>query len=622
MQQLLEEVVELGWDDALRSFTREVLSGGLRAPAASIWGRAANKVTGATWEDTLQDMIDPTRAGWMFLLGLQPTARVLFLGPSWGAAPVALARSVGHVVVLDGALERLRLDRHQLLGRGLEHASFARVVDPVHLPLADASVDLVVAPGLDAWFAAVGGDRRLPSDAVSALLAEVRRVLAPRGQAYIGTENRQGPTRLLRGIRSAPGSLSRAAVRREAARAGFVRSTLFAPIPFQHKFHQVLDLERSDRMNFSADPYRTRGRAVRPLIRAWDALNNGGTLERRLYRYLPGLSAVLSTDVAAGSFAERLLNHLGAKGVLGAADRGLARYFVRPKGVAVLGTGTPGEGGVVIRLPLEERAEATCARHHQALETLANDARIPAAVRALFPAPVARGYLDGQAFFAETAVAGESGRLYYSRPERRYDRAITDAADVLCQLRRATEEPVTIDRPEFNRLCGDFLAQLGGLVKDDGREALDAVARWLEATLIGRTLPLGWSHGDYDLANLFYGPDDRVSGILDFEVFDPRGLPLIDLLLLLARRSIRRHGVAFGTLFTRVILSRTLPPLEAELFEREFRAVGADERLYRALAICGWLNHLRLRRDSWLVRSPSWLDANLHAVVATVRRVL
>ena len=154
------------------------------------------------------------------------------------------------------------------------------------------------------------------------------------------------------------------------------------------------------------------------------------------------------------------------------------------------------------------------------------------------------------------------------------------------------------------------------------RETIDKISAFLDRTLRGAILPLGWHHGDYDFANLLYGPDDSVRGILDFEVFDAHGLPLIDLLLLLARRPIRKQGVAFGTLFVRSILGRELPPLEAGLLQRELTATGIDDEMYRAIAFCCWLNHLRLRRDSWLVRSSSWLDENLHAVVEHVRTTL
>jgi aminoglycoside phosphotransferase (APT) family kinase protein len=166
------------------------------------------------------------------------------------------------------------------------------------------------------------------------------------------------------------------------------------------------------------------------------------------------------------------------------------------------------------------------------------------------------------------------------------------------------------------------LAELRRIVREESRPGLDAIEALLDRTLRGAVLPLGWHHGDYDFANLLYGAADTVSGVLDFEVFEPHGLPLIDLMVLVARRPIRKQGFAFGTLFARSILARQLPKLEAGLLEREVALLGADGTLYRALALCCWLNHLRLRRDSWLVRSPSWLDANLHEVLDNVRRML
>ena len=92
------------------------------------------------------------------------------------------------MVVLDGSVERLELTRQQALGAGLDNLTFARVSDPLHLPLESGSVDLVVVPGLAEWFDAVGKDRPLPPTYGGDLLGELRRVIAPNGQVYLGTE--------------------------------------------------------------------------------------------------------------------------------------------------------------------------------------------------------------------------------------------------------------------------------------------------------------------------------------------------------------------------------------------------------------------------------------------------
>jgi aminoglycoside phosphotransferase (APT) family kinase protein/SAM-dependent methyltransferase len=619
LRQLLADASTLGWDEARRRFTSEVLSGRLRSPKRSRLAKLRAKLNGTTWEDTLQDLVDPTRAGWKFLLDLRPDARVLFLGPTWGAGPRALAESCGQVVVLDGAIERLELVRQQTLGCGLRNLTFARVVDPLRLPLGDHSIDLVIVPGFAQWFEAVAGERHMPAAAGDELLREFKRVLAPGGQAFLAADTNVA---LLLGTRRPRGTTySSRGLREASTAAGFTGCQLFAPLPFRHKFHQVLDLDRNDRMNFSADAYRTRGKFLRPLVKAWDFWNRAGAVERKLYPLLPGVSAVLSTEGEHESFAERVVHHVTQQNGSGPA---LSRYYVRPKGVAVLvarGRDTDG-AGLVVRLPMNEGSEATCALHHRALTTLANDERIPPALRALFPRPLGEGQFEGQPFFAETSLTGESGRMYYSRSGRRYDRAIVNAAEVVCGLRRATDVPTLIDGAQYDRLCGTWLGELRGIVPESARETIDRISAFLDRTLRGAILPLGWHHGDYDFANLLYGPDDSVRGILDFEVFDAHGLPLIDLLLLLARRPIRKQGVAFGTLFVRSILGRELPPLEAGLLKRELAATGIDDEMYRAIAFCCWLNHLRLRRDSWLVRSSSWLDENLHAVVEHVRTTL
>jgi SAM-dependent methyltransferase len=620
LRQLLADAETHGFVEARRRFADDVLSGRLQAAPASRLTRLRAKVAGSTWEDMLQDLEDPARAGWKFLVNLAPDTRAVFFGASWGAVPINLARSCAQVIVLDGSVDRLQAIRHQAASVGLTNLVLARVSDPLALPLADASVDLAVIPGLREWFSAVTSvNGRV--NAGGELLRIVRRALAPGGQAYVGVDNRLGPSRILAAGNGGP-HYSPAAIHGAARAAGFSASQVFAPLPFRHKFHQILDLDRRDRMSFSADGYRTRGRLTRPLIRAWDVGNRDARLERRLYRYVPGFTTVLSTDTETRSFAERILDELAATGRIEPAARALRSYFVRPKGVAVLVAGVPADGGVIVRLPLDDQAARVCERHHRAIEAFASDPRLSAELRTLFPKPLASGHYDGHAFFAESARPGESGRRYYTRSGRRYDRAITSAAEVVCALRRATETRVTIDDAEFGRLCGEWLADLREIVGTETRDDLAAIDEWLRTTLIGTTVPLGWHHGDYDFANLLYGPDDRVSAILDFEAFDPRGLPLIDLLLLLARRLIRRHGLSFGMLFLRSILTRALPPLETKIFDREVAAVGADERLCRAIALCCWLNHLRLRRDSWLVRSPSWLEDNLHAVVANVRRSL
>jgi len=612
LEQVLQDAARSGWDGALERLTDDVLRRRLPPTPTSPIGRARARILGETWEDLLQDVVDPARAAWKFLVGLHPEASAVLLGPSFGATAVALARSCGHVVVFDASITRLRVTQCQARAAGLGNVTYARITDALHLPLGDQSVQVAVVPSVSQWFASAAGERSVPAAAGTALLAELRRVLAPGGQAWVGSDNRLGVARLLaprprRGV-----AWSIRGLRAAARAAGFDGAAVFAPLPFGHKFHQVLDVARRDRMNLSVDAYRTRDGLLRRAVLLWDRTNADARLERRLYRHLPALGAVLSLGQDRGSFVDALVAHLTDAAPL-AGPVHLVRYLVRPKGVVLLALATA-DGDAIARLPLDERAEAACRRHHAAIESLAADTRIPPALGGLFPRPLTAGRFAGQSFFVESALAGDGGRLYYARPPERYDRAIVHAAAALAALRRATETPVRIDEAELRRLCGGWLDELGRLVPDCAPR-LEAVAHRLRESLLGTVLPLGWRHGDYDFANLLYGPDDALTGIIDFEAFEPRGLPILDLVLLLARRPIRRRGLSFGALFLGYVWPRALAPLEAGLLAREMEIAGVDDRLYRPLALCCWLDHLRLRRDGWLVRSPAWRHDNVTAVL-------
>jgi aminoglycoside phosphotransferase (APT) family kinase protein/SAM-dependent methyltransferase len=565
----------------------------------------------------MRERLDPCPIGWKFLTDLRPTGRVLVVGARPDSGPLALALALAHgaayVVVLDRDIDRLKAARRKAVAHGLDHVFFVRLVDPLRVPLPPASIDLAVVPGLDDWFGTKDGGRRVRSERVQALLEELRRVLTLDGQAYVASPNARGVPRLLPRWRRESAGCTPSTLRTAALAAGFAGCRVYAPFPYPHKFHQIIDLERGSEMNLCPHPYRARGPALRSLVRAWDTWNVRGGLERRLYPYLPAVSAVLSTSAESRPFAERVLAEVGA------ASASVSRYYVRAQGVAVLVAGVAGDGGRIIRMPLDETAEQGCARQQRALRVLADDVRMPAELRALFPLPLVAGRLAGQAYFVESALPGESARIYYSRSTRRFDRAIVSASDTLSALRRATEVSRTIDEETFAHLCGDWLPELRVAVGPERRPILDRVGEILHETLVGRTLPLGWYHGDYDFANLLYDAHDRLSGIIDFELFDARGLPLVDHMVLLARRHRRRVNLGFGTLFLRGIFPCEYPPLERRLLTHEMDAVGADGALYRALALFAWADHVRLRRDSWLARSPHWRHDNVDVVLDGLR---
>ena len=132
---------------------------------------------------------------------------------------------------LDRDLAQLKEARREAIDGGLHHLLFARVIDALRLPLPDGSVDLAVVPGLADWFAAVAGRGRIRLERAGELLRELRRVLAPHGQAWIGADNRFNPFRILRPLRRPRIGYTAGSFRRAAHAAGFRSCRLYAPLP-------------------------------------------------------------------------------------------------------------------------------------------------------------------------------------------------------------------------------------------------------------------------------------------------------------------------------------------------------------------------------------------------------
>jgi SAM-dependent methyltransferase len=140
----------------------------------------------------------PSRADGAFYLSLTPRARVLDLGSGWGSYTFALSPRVKEVVAADTSLESLEFislrarqdNRNNITAVQIEPLDYGKI------PFADNSFDAVIMNGVLEWVGSYlkKGD---PLKIQEKCLKEVRRVLKPGGEAWIGIENRFGLRYLL-----------------------------------------------------------------------------------------------------------------------------------------------------------------------------------------------------------------------------------------------------------------------------------------------------------------------------------------------------------------------------------------------------------------------------------------
>ncbi|MBU0501847.1 MAG: class I SAM-dependent methyltransferase, partial [Candidatus Margulisbacteria bacterium] len=169
MQSLLSETKAKGWQAAITSSKNQKI------------------------RDIYLFTDSPSRADGSFYLSLTPTSRVLDLGSGLGSYSFALAPRVASVVAADVTQTSLEFIKLRASQDKVENLTTVQIepLDYAKLPFPDQSFDAIIMNGVLEW---VGShlDRGDPLRLQENCLREVRRVLKPGGEIWLGIENRFG----------------------------------------------------------------------------------------------------------------------------------------------------------------------------------------------------------------------------------------------------------------------------------------------------------------------------------------------------------------------------------------------------------------------------------------------
>ncbi|MFH1361980.1 MAG: class I SAM-dependent methyltransferase [bacterium] len=169
MQSLLEETKAKGWQKAILSSKNKKI------------------------RDIYLFTDSPARADGSFYLSLTPESRVLDLGAGLGSYAFALAPRVASVVAADATLESLEFIKLRASQDKVNNLTTVQIepLDYAKLPFPDQSFDAIIMNGVLEWvgsYVETDDPLRLQENC----LREVRRVLKPFGELWLGIENRFG----------------------------------------------------------------------------------------------------------------------------------------------------------------------------------------------------------------------------------------------------------------------------------------------------------------------------------------------------------------------------------------------------------------------------------------------
>jgi hypothetical protein len=309
-----------------------------------------------------------------------------------------------------------------------------------------------------------------------------------------------------------------------------------------------------------------------------------------------GDRAVLRVSPSSG-LADSALSSMvrDASGALKAELR-IDRVAVRKIGkTAVFVTGTDGARHIlrVARSPIARRRAE---RNFDALDS-SHASSLPDLLTAAIPRALARGACGSYEYFVEACLSGDAGP---SRHARRLSGWAVEAVDYIALLHQQTACRVVVDDGLLDRFVGAPAATIARTCASPAvARTLDRLMRRCEDSLRGRAIPMVRTHGDFTESNCLFDTAGRLVGVVDWELSEPDGLPLLDLLQLMPVEGEKGRSERWARFDAwMALLRRPERVISDDLFGSYVHTLQIDPQSIAGLVLVHWLNHVADRLDA------------------------
>jgi aminoglycoside phosphotransferase (APT) family kinase protein len=197
------------------------------------------------------------------------------------------------------------------------------------------------------------------------------------------------------------------------------------------------------------------------------------------------------------------------------------------------------------------------------------------------------------------------------------------AASEIAVLHAATAAPVTVDAGILARWVDQPVLQLRRLRPEAAwSTALDRLSGELYVSLAGRTLPMGWIHGDFVPSNILLTPGGAaVVGIVDWEQAASPDLPTVDIVTLLITTRAQAQRRELGDVVRTLLTSTRWSDSECGLLDKAQPGLADSAQEVRATVLLCWLRHAAANRTKSVRyrHNRLWTRNNVDAVLDTLR---
>jgi thiamine kinase-like enzyme len=280
-----------------------------------------------------------------------------------------------------------------------------------------------------------------------------------------------------------------------------------------------------------------------------------------------------------------------------------------------------GSAPMVIKLPANQKEIDSLARQSENLKSLSEDERL-GDWRNLLPITLFQGNVDGQVYFVEGVLTGETIYNKLECAESKLNILKLAAAEI-GNLHRMTSYDRVVDMSlleSWIREPVDNLRSLStksSMFKIDQR-SIDHLETEMHSELIGQRVQVSWIHGDYSPKNILINAEgNQVTGIVDWDLAKPDRLPGLDVMHLLVSMRMKDHKSEMGQVVRELLLNEDWTSEELQVFQAAGNGLPESPLSLRVMLLLCWSQHINanLSKTARFDQHSVWISENILAVL-------
>lgn len=520
------------------------------------------------------------QVGWKFLLGAAKLDQVLCFDTTSGEIALAFAPSCNRLWVAHADSSSLNMLHDRLDAEGIINANFINIIAGLdRLPFDNMQFDAVILPSLEAvlsWASMVQVNKMLRK-----LISEVRRILRTEGYFFFISRNRCFYQLFPILWNKLPGSISVSSctLQRFLDHYGFRQRRIYPLLLSGQLISEVL--------------VEKQYRSVRTSFALKERLKELLFHPRFSQNSAPALAFMASPSVLPRTMLDNLLEDIQHNEYLPKSceqNLSVKRYFILPgKVILSVGYGLSRFGCCIIVLPM---GFSTLARRRHEVKILGELHRLELPISKLVPKFLFEGLLAGQPYLIQSEIPGIS----IDREIVALDDLTKRAARLLTEFHNKTSTHCSLNEKLFIQLFTEPLATLAGDLGSSHNGLIQKIGDQIYQCLSNTSLKTVWVHGDFKIENLLVDQRNlEIVGVIDWDLSQQNGLPLLDLIYLLLFNRRLRTDKSIGTLVLEVLLPLRLTDFEQDILMEYIEDLQLSTKFVQVLFCAFWIHHLALR---------------------------